>query len=110
VIKAGDEPRRPQRAVTMQDVADRVGVSKAQVSMVFGRVQGPSSETRTKLATDNYDGSAWVAAACSSWAGPAHAAPRGLTGTPQPDSSGRTSRQKRRGSVPSSLSEIRSSP
>ena len=39
-----------------------------------------------------------------------HTTAAGLTGIPQPDSSGRTSRQKRTGSVPPSLSEIRSSP
>jgi LacI family transcriptional regulator len=38
-----------QRAVTMQDVADHVGVSKALVSMVFRRVQGPSDETRRRV-------------------------------------------------------------
>ena len=41
------EPR--QRAVTMQDVADHVGVSKALVSMVFRRVPGPSNETRQRV-------------------------------------------------------------
>ncbi len=38
-----------RRAVTMQDVADHVGVSKALVSMVFRRVAGPSAETRTRV-------------------------------------------------------------
>ena len=38
-----------QRAVTMQDVADHVGVSKALVSMVFRRVPGPSDETRQRV-------------------------------------------------------------
>ncbi len=38
-----------QRAVTMQDVADHVGVSKALVSMVFRRVAGPSAETRRRV-------------------------------------------------------------
>jgi DNA-binding LacI/PurR family transcriptional regulator len=33
----------------MQDVADHVGVSKALVSMVFRRVQGPSAETRERV-------------------------------------------------------------
>jgi LacI family transcriptional regulator len=33
----------------MQDVADHVGVSKALVSMVFRRVQGPSAETRQRV-------------------------------------------------------------
>jgi hypothetical protein len=47
--QGGDEPRRPQRAVTMQDVADHVGVSKALASMVFRRVQGPSAETRQRV-------------------------------------------------------------
>ena len=45
---SGDAPRK-QRAVTMQDVADRVGVSKALVSMVFRRVAGPSAETRQRV-------------------------------------------------------------
>jgi DNA-binding LacI/PurR family transcriptional regulator len=45
---SGATPRR-QRAVTMQDVADRVGVSKALVSMVFRRVAGPSAETRQRV-------------------------------------------------------------
>jgi DNA-binding LacI/PurR family transcriptional regulator len=40
---------RRQRAVTMQDVADHVGVSKALVSMVFRRVAGPSAETRRRV-------------------------------------------------------------
>jgi DNA-binding LacI/PurR family transcriptional regulator len=43
-----EAPRR-QRAVTMQDVADHVGVSKALVSMVFRRVAGPSAETRQRV-------------------------------------------------------------
>jgi DNA-binding LacI/PurR family transcriptional regulator len=43
------EPSRRQRAVTMQDVADHVGVSKALVSMVFRRVTGPSAETRRRV-------------------------------------------------------------
>ena len=38
-----------ERAVTMQDVADPVGVSKALVSMVFRRVAGPSAETRQRV-------------------------------------------------------------
>jgi DNA-binding LacI/PurR family transcriptional regulator len=41
-------PQR-QRAVTMQDVADHVGVSKALVSMVFRRVAGPSEQTRQRV-------------------------------------------------------------
>jgi DNA-binding LacI/PurR family transcriptional regulator len=45
----GNGPRRSDRAVTMQDVADHVGVSKALVSMVFRRVQGPSAETRERV-------------------------------------------------------------
>jgi DNA-binding LacI/PurR family transcriptional regulator len=45
---SGATPRR-QRAVTMQDVADRVGVSKALVSMVFRRVARPSAETRQRV-------------------------------------------------------------
>jgi LacI family transcriptional regulator len=43
------EPTRRERAVTMQDVADHVGVSKALVSMVFRRVAGPSAETRQRV-------------------------------------------------------------
>jgi DNA-binding LacI/PurR family transcriptional regulator len=43
------EASRRQRAVTMQDVADHVGVSKALVSMVFRRVAGPSAETRQRV-------------------------------------------------------------
>lgn len=46
---AGERPRRQDRAVTMQDVADHVGVSKALVSMVFRRVPGPSAETRQRV-------------------------------------------------------------
>ena len=57
--QGGDEPRRPQRAVTMQDVADHVGVSKALVSMVFRRVQGPSAETRQRVLDAVFAG-AWV--------------------------------------------------
>ena len=34
---------------TMQDVADRVGVSKALVSLVFRRAPGPSDETRRRV-------------------------------------------------------------
>ncbi len=34
---------------TMQDVADRVGVSKALVSMVFRNVAGPSEQTRQRV-------------------------------------------------------------
>jgi DNA-binding LacI/PurR family transcriptional regulator len=44
----GGAPGR-QRAVTMQDVADHVGVSKALVSMVFRRVAGPSEQTRQRV-------------------------------------------------------------
>ncbi|MET0886957.1 MAG: LacI family DNA-binding transcriptional regulator [Mycetocola sp.] len=36
---------------TMQDVADRVGVSKALVSLVFRRAPGPSEETRRRVFT-----------------------------------------------------------
>src|SRR5262249_19241192 len=43
------EAAHRRRAVTMQDVADHVGVSKALVSMVFRRVAGPSAETRTRV-------------------------------------------------------------
>lgn len=41
-------PRR-SRAVTMQDVADHVGVSKALVSILFRRVAGPSEQTRQRV-------------------------------------------------------------
>lgn len=34
---------------TMQDVADRVGVSKALVSLVFRKAPGPSTETRARV-------------------------------------------------------------
>jgi DNA-binding LacI/PurR family transcriptional regulator len=34
---------------TMQDIADRVGVSKALVSLVFRKAPGPSDETRAKV-------------------------------------------------------------
>ncbi|ORA31430.1 LacI family DNA-binding transcriptional regulator [Mycobacterium aquaticum] len=34
---------------TMQDIADRVGVSKALVSLVFRNAQGPSAETRRRV-------------------------------------------------------------
>jgi DNA-binding LacI/PurR family transcriptional regulator len=47
--KDSGEASRRQRAVTMQDVADHVGVSKALVSMVFRRVAGPSTETRHRV-------------------------------------------------------------
>ena len=35
--------------VTMQDVADRVGVSKALVSLVFRKAAGPSEQTRARV-------------------------------------------------------------
>ena len=35
--------------VTMQDVADKVGVSKALVSLVFRKAPGPSDQTRAKV-------------------------------------------------------------
>src|SRR5262249_27903741 len=34
---------------TMQDIADKVGVSKALVSLVFRRAPGPSAETRERV-------------------------------------------------------------
>jgi DNA-binding LacI/PurR family transcriptional regulator len=34
---------------TMQDIADKVGVSKALVSLVFRNAQGPSAETRQRV-------------------------------------------------------------
>lgn len=37
------------RTTTMQDVADRAGVSKALVSMIFRGVQGPSAATRERV-------------------------------------------------------------
>lgn len=40
--------KKPAR-VTMQDVADRVGVSKALVSLVFRRAPGPSEQTRQRV-------------------------------------------------------------
>ena len=33
----------------MQDVADKVGVSKALVSLVFRNASGPSAETRQRV-------------------------------------------------------------
>jgi DNA-binding LacI/PurR family transcriptional regulator len=39
------EDKRP----TMQDIADKVGVSKALVSLVFRKAPGPSAETRTRI-------------------------------------------------------------
>lgn len=45
VIARNDSERR----VTMQDIADRVGVSKALVSMVFRNVNGPSATTRERV-------------------------------------------------------------
>ncbi|MCP2177507.1 LacI family DNA-binding transcriptional regulator [Williamsia maris] len=38
-----------RKAVTMQDIADRVGVSKALVSLVLRHAPGPSDQTRTKV-------------------------------------------------------------
>ena len=43
------EATRRERAVTMQDVADHVGVSKALVSMVFRRVTVLSAQTRQRV-------------------------------------------------------------
>ncbi|OZC55691.1 LacI family transcriptional regulator [Rhodococcus sp. 15-649-1-2] len=37
------------RSVTMQDIADKVGVSKALVSMIFRGVPGPSAETKARV-------------------------------------------------------------
>ncbi|SNT42055.1 LacI family DNA-binding transcriptional regulator [Rhodococcoides kyotonense] len=37
------------KSVTMQDIADRVGVSKALVSMIFRGVPGPSAETKERV-------------------------------------------------------------
>ncbi|SEC33559.1 LacI family DNA-binding transcriptional regulator [Rhodococcus koreensis] len=47
--RSGGSVQMPRQAVTMQDIADRVGVSKALVSMVFRRVAGPSAETRKRV-------------------------------------------------------------
>jgi len=47
--QGGGNASRRERAVTMQDVADHVGVSKALVSMVYRRVAGPSAETRQRV-------------------------------------------------------------
>ncbi|EID77514.1 LacI family transcription regulator [Rhodococcus opacus RKJ300 = JCM 13270] len=47
--RRGGPAPMPRQAVTMQDIADRVGVSKALVSMVFRRVPGPSAETRKRV-------------------------------------------------------------
>ncbi|MGU3499785.1 LacI family DNA-binding transcriptional regulator [Mycobacterium sp. C31M] len=41
-------PERQDRP-TMQDIADKVGVSKALVSLVFRKAPGPSAETREKV-------------------------------------------------------------
>ena len=40
---------RDARRPTMQDVADKVGVSKALVSLVFRNAAGPSSATRARV-------------------------------------------------------------
>jgi len=40
---------RDKARPTMQDVADKVGVSKALVSLVFRRAPGPSEETRRRV-------------------------------------------------------------
>ncbi|OZC41409.1 LacI family transcriptional regulator [Rhodococcus sp. RS1C4] len=37
------------KSATMQDIANRVGVSKALVSMIFRDVPGPSAETRARV-------------------------------------------------------------
>lgn len=37
------------KSVTMQDIADKVGVSKALVSMIFRGVPGPSAETKERV-------------------------------------------------------------
>ena len=40
---------RREKAVTLQDVADHAGVSKALASMVFRNVAGPSEQTRRRV-------------------------------------------------------------
>ena len=40
---------RPRERPTMQDIAERVGVSKALVSLVFRNAPGPSAETRERV-------------------------------------------------------------
>ncbi|MFC9554501.1 LacI family DNA-binding transcriptional regulator [Rhodococcus sp. NPDC056960] len=47
--RSGGPASTSKQTVTMQDIADRVGVSKALVSMVFRRVAGPSAETRKRV-------------------------------------------------------------
>lgn len=42
-------PRPVGKSVTMQDIADKVGVSKALVSMIFRGVAGPSAETKERV-------------------------------------------------------------
>lgn len=44
-VRVAREDSRP----TMQDVADKVGVSKALVSLVFRNAAGPSAETRQRV-------------------------------------------------------------
>ena len=39
----------PRDRPTMQDIADKVGVSKALVSLVFRKAPGPSDETRRRV-------------------------------------------------------------
>jgi DNA-binding LacI/PurR family transcriptional regulator len=40
---------KPRDRPTMQDIADKVGVSKALVSLVFRKAPGPSDETRRRV-------------------------------------------------------------
>jgi DNA-binding LacI/PurR family transcriptional regulator len=46
---SGGAVETPRDRPTMQDIADKVGVSKALVSLVFRKAPGPSDETRTRV-------------------------------------------------------------
>ena len=47
--RAEDVVENPRDRPTMQDIADKVGVSKALVSLVFRKAPGPSDETRRRV-------------------------------------------------------------
>ena len=47
--RAEDAVENPRDRPTMQDIADKVGVSKALVSLVFRKAPGPSDETRRRV-------------------------------------------------------------